>query len=58
MDGRDRAFGNIFVERLWRSVKFKEVYLMGYSNSMELMIGLTEYFLFTMARDLTSRWAT
>lgn len=37
---------NIFVERLWRSVKYEDVYLKGYGNSMELMIGLTEYFVF------------
>jgi putative transposase len=46
MDGRGRALDNIFVERLWRSVKYEDVYLKGYSNSMELMIGLTEYFTF------------
>ena len=46
MDGRGRALDNIFVERLWRSVKYEDVYLKGYSNSMELMIGLTEYFVF------------
>ena len=46
MDGRGRALDNIFVERLWRSVKYEDVYLKGYSNSMELMIGLTEYLVF------------
>lgn len=46
MDGRGRALDNIFVERLWRSVKYEEVYLKGYANPMELMIGLTEYFVF------------
>jgi putative transposase len=46
MDGRGRALDNIFVERLWRSVKYEDVYLKGYSNPMELMIGLTEYFVF------------
>ena len=46
MDGRGRALDNIFVERLWRSVKYEDVYLKGYSNTMELMIGLTEYFVF------------
>ena len=46
MDGRGRALDNIFVERLWRSVKYEDVYLKGYSNSMELMIGLAEYFVF------------
>ena len=46
MDGRGRALDNIFVERLWRSVKYEDVYLKGYDNPMELMIGLTEYFVF------------
>ncbi len=47
MDGRGRALDNIFVERLWRSVKYEDVYLNGYANPMELMtIGLTEYFVF------------
>ncbi len=46
MIGRGRALDNIFVERLWRSVKYEDVYLKGYGNPMELMIGLTEYFVF------------
>lgn len=46
MDGRGRALDNIFVERLWRSVKYEDVYLKGYANPLELMIGLTEYFVF------------
>ena len=43
MDGRGRAFDNIFVERLWRSVKHEDVYLNGYANMGELMVGLTAY---------------
>lgn len=31
---------------LWHSVKYKDVYLKGYANAMELMIGLAEYFVF------------
>lgn len=46
MDGRGRALDNIFVERLWRSVKYEDVYLKGYSSMPELMLGLTEYFAF------------
>jgi len=46
MDGRGRAFDNIFVERLWRSVKHEDVYLNGYATMGELMVGLTEYFAF------------
>jgi putative transposase len=44
MDGRGRAFDNIFVERLWRNVKYEDVYLKGYATVGELMIGLSEYF--------------
>lgn len=46
MDGRGRAFDNIFVERLWRSVKHEDVYLKGYATMGELTIGLAEYFAF------------
>ena len=46
MDGRGRALDNIFVERLWRSVKHEDIYLKGYATMAELLIGLTEYFMF------------
>ena len=46
MDGRGRAFDNIFVERLWRSVKHEDVYLKGYATMGELTVGLAEYFAF------------
>jgi len=44
MDGRGRAFDNIFVERLWRSVKYQNVYLKGYETIAEAQEGLAEYF--------------
>ena len=44
MDGRGRVFDNIFVERLWRNVKYEEVYLKGYATMGELLVGLTGYF--------------
>lgn len=46
MDGRGRALDNIFVERLWRSVKHEDVYLKGYASMPELLMGLTAYFAF------------
>ena len=46
MDGRGRVFDNIFVERLWRNVKYEDVYLKGYATIGELMVGLTKYFVF------------
>jgi putative transposase len=44
MDGRGRAFDNIFVERLWRSVKYEEVYLKDYGVVEDARHGLGEYF--------------
>lgn len=44
MDGKGRALDNIFVERLWRSVKYEDVYLRGYETLPELLMGLTRYF--------------
>jgi putative transposase len=44
MDGRGRAFDNIFVERLWRSVKYEDVLLKGYATIGELTLGLSAYF--------------
>ena len=46
MDGRGRVFDNIFVERLWRSVKYEEVYLHHYQTVSEARSGLARYFLF------------
>lgn len=46
MDGRGRAFDNIFVERLRRSVKHEDVYLNGYASMGELMVGPAKYFAF------------
>jgi putative transposase len=46
MDGRGRALDNIFVERLWRNVKYEDVYLNGYATMGELHAGLTRYFAF------------
>ena len=44
MDGKGRALDNVFVERLWRTVKYEDVYLKGYSNMSELKAGLKKYF--------------
>ena len=46
MDGRGRALDNIFVERLWRSVKYEEVYLHDYGHVPEAISGLGNYFRF------------
>ena len=46
MDGRGRALDNIFIERLWRSVKYEDIYLRDYATVPELDAGLAEYFQF------------
>ena len=46
MDGRGRVFDNIFVEKLWRSVKYEKVYLHQYETASEARHCLTRYFLF------------
>jgi putative transposase len=46
MDGRGRALDNVFVERLWRSVKYEEVYLRDYQSITEAEQGLGRYFEF------------
>jgi putative transposase len=46
MDGRGRALDNVFVERLWRSVKYEEVYLREYNTVWEARQGLGHYFEF------------
>ena len=45
MDGRGRALDNIFVERLWRNVKYEDIYLKGYSTATELQCELKKYFI-------------
>jgi len=46
MDGKGRAMDNIMVERLWRSVKYEEIYLKDYASVAELVAGLRAYFAF------------
>jgi len=46
MDGRGRCHDNIFVERLWRSVKYENVYLFGYETIPQARTGLSRYFQF------------
>lgn len=46
MDGRGRCLDNIFTERLWRSVKYENIFLQSYRNLEEAKQGLNEYFYF------------
>jgi len=50
MDGKGRWIDNVFIERLWRSVKYEEVYLHAYTNGTEARPALTRYFSFYNAR--------
>jgi len=45
-DGRGRALDNVFIERLWRSVKYEDIYIKEYELVPELVSGLTAYFRF------------
>ena len=44
MDGRGRFVDNIFIERLWRTVKYEDIYLKGYETVPALAVGLGDYF--------------
>ena len=44
MDGKGRVFDNIFIERLWRTVKYENIYLNEYDTGLELVAGLSNYF--------------
>jgi putative transposase len=46
MDGKGRAIDNIFIERLWRSVKYEDLYLHVYEDGLSLYKGLMQYFSF------------
>lgn len=46
MDGKGRATDNIYIERLWRSIKYENLYLHSYENGLELYHGIKKYFKF------------
>ncbi len=46
MDGQGRWMDNVFIERLWKSVKYEDIYLKAYGSMKELKKGLTDYFQF------------
>ena len=50
MDGKGRWVDNVFIERLWRSVKYEEVYLHAYESPKEVNAALTRYFAFYNTR--------
>ena len=50
MDGRGRWMDNVFIERLWRSVKYEEVYLKAYDSGRDAKADLADYFAFYNAK--------
>ena len=46
MDGKGRWMDNVFIERLWKSVKYEDIYLKAYASMVELKKGLASYFKF------------
>jgi putative transposase len=46
MDGRGRWLDNVFIERLWRSLKYEEVYLKAYTDGHEARVGIAAWFAF------------
>jgi len=46
MDGRGRWMDNVFIERVWRSLKYEDIYLKGYADGREAKAGIGEYFAF------------
>ena len=52
MDGRGRWMDNVFIERVWRSLKYEDIYLKGYADGREAKAGIGEYFAFYNERRL------
>jgi len=52
MDGRSRVFGNIFIERLWRTLKYEELYIHSYETVKEARESLGRYFRFYNTKRL------
>jgi putative transposase len=50
MDGKGRCIDNVFVERLWRSLKYEDIYLKAYTNLVEARAGIAAYFRFYNTR--------
>jgi putative transposase len=46
MDGRGRWMDNVFIERLWRSVKYEDIYLKGYADGHEAKVGIASWIAF------------
>ena len=58
MDGRGRWMDNVFIERLWRSLKYEDIYLKGYSDGHEAKAGIARWIEFYNFQRLIRRWKT
>ena len=58
MDGKDRALDNIRIERLWRSLKYEDIYLKRYETMKDLKAGVDASSTSTTRRGFISRWTT
>lgn len=54
MDGKGRAIDNVYIERLWKSVKYEDIYLKEYCEPVSLYAGMAQYFLFYNTKRLHS----
>ena len=52
MDGRGRWMDNVFIERVWRSLKYEDVYLKGYADGREAKAGIGDWIIFYTERRL------
>ena len=50
MDGRGRWMDNVFIERLWRSLKYEDIYLKGYADGREAKAGIANWIAFYNGR--------
>ena len=58
MDGGGRWMDNVFIERLWRSLKYEDVYLKGYTDGREALPGIAEWIAFYNDRRPYRHWRT
>jgi hypothetical protein len=58
MDGRGRRLDNVFVERLWHSLKYEEVHLKAYANGLEARIASAGGFASITSAGCTRPWVT
>jgi transposase InsO family protein len=54
MDGRGRWMDDVFIERVWRSLKYEDVYLKGYADGREAKAGISDWIIFYNERRLSS----